>query len=260
MTKRVVLTFVGLILVIAGIGAIKVLQIGKMIDAGAKFAPPPETVTSAEVLAESWESALTAVGSLEAVQGVTVAAEMSGKVVKIAFEAGTKVNRGDLLVQQDTSSEKARLPGAEAAVDLAENNLERSRELLAGRIISQAEHDAAVATYRQALAEAENIRTIIEKKTIRAPFSGSLGIRQVNLGQILMKRGEYTEAAEYLRQAVGMLPDDAWAHACLGKAWLRAGNREKGLEMLEKARDLAPDEPRVRDLVEEELNHAGQHE
>ncbi len=185
MTKRVVLTFVGLILVIAGIGAIKVLQIGKMIDAGAKFAPPPETVTSAEVLAESWESALTAVGSLEAVQGVTVAAEMSGKVVKIAFEAGTKVNRGDLLVQQDTSSEKARLPGAEAAVDLAENNLERSRELLAGRIISQAEHDAAVATYRQALAEAENIRTIIEKKTIRAPFSGSLGIRQVNLGQIL---------------------------------------------------------------------------
>ncbi|MCW9077816.1 MAG: efflux RND transporter periplasmic adaptor subunit, partial [Gammaproteobacteria bacterium] len=115
----------------------------------------------------------------------TVAAELPGKVVHIAFQPGMKVAAGDLLVRQDTTAEEALLPGAEAAVALARTSLNRTRELLADQAVSQAEMDRAVAGYQQALAEAESLRATIAKKTIRAPFAGRLGIRQVNLGQIL---------------------------------------------------------------------------
>jgi membrane fusion protein (multidrug efflux system) len=185
MTKRVILTIVGLIVLIGVIAGIKVLQIRKMIEQGAQYVPPPETVTTAEVRSESWEALLTAVGSLEAVQGVTVAAELSGKVTRIAFEPGASVKKGDLLLQQDISSEQARLPGAEAAVALTKRNLERADSLLAEKVISQAEYDSALTDYRQAAAEAGDLRATIAKKTIRAPFAGRLGIRLVNLGQML---------------------------------------------------------------------------
>jgi membrane fusion protein (multidrug efflux system) len=128
---------------------------------------------------------MTAVGSLDAVQGVTVAAELSGRVVKIAFEPGSRVKAGDLLVQQDTATERARLRAAEASLKLARNELKRSETLIKRRTISQSKYDRDLATYQQAQAEVDNIKTIIEKKTIRAPFSGRLGIRLVDLGQIL---------------------------------------------------------------------------
>jgi membrane fusion protein (multidrug efflux system) len=185
MTKRVILTIVGLIVLIGVIAGIKVLQISKMIEQGTQYVPPPETVTSAEVQSESWETLLTAVGSLEAVQGVTVAAELAGKVTRIAFEPGASVKKGDLLLQQDISSEQARLPGAEAAVALTKRNLERADSLLAEKVISQAEYDSALTNYRQAVAEAGDLRATIAKKTLRAPFAGRLGIRLINLGQML---------------------------------------------------------------------------
>lgn len=188
MKKRIILAIIGLIVVIGILGIIKGLQIGRMTAMG-QFTPPPETVTTAEVHAEAWESLITSVGSLVAVQGVTVSAELSGKVVKIAFEPGSRVKAGDLLVKLDTSSEEAQLPGAEAALALARSNLERARELLAGKMISQSDHDTAVANYKQASAQSENIRASIGKKTILAPFAGRLGIRLVNLGQSL-KEGE----------------------------------------------------------------------
>ncbi len=185
MKKRLILTVIGLVVLIVILVAVKALQIGAMIDQGKKFVPPPETVTSAVVKAESWETALASVGTLNAVQGVTVAAELVGKVVEIDFEAGTRVKKGDILLRQDTSSEKAQLPGALAQVDLTRTNLERMSQLFAKQLISQAERDNAVAAAEQAQALAENIRATIAKKTIRAPFSGHIGIRQVNLGQML---------------------------------------------------------------------------
>lgn len=187
MKKRIVLTVLALIALIGILAGIKFLQISRMIDAGAQFVPPAETVTTAEVRAESWESLLTAVGSLTAVQGVTVAAEMPGKVVQIAFNPGARVRQGDLLLRLDTSSEQAQLPGAEASVTLAKANLQRARELLAQKIISPAEFDSAEANFKVAAAAAENIRASIGKKTLRAPFAGQLGIRLVNLGQILQE-------------------------------------------------------------------------
>ncbi len=185
MKKRIIVTIVGLLLLIGVLGGIKGMQIGRMIAQGSQYAPPPETVTTAQVDRQSWESKLSSVGSLAAVQGVTVTAELSGKVVQIAFEPGTKVQAGDLLVQQDTSSEQAQLRAAEAAVALAKLNLERLRKLLARKTIAQSQYDNADAQYKEAVAQADGIRAVIAKKTIRAPFAGRLGVRLVNLGQVL---------------------------------------------------------------------------
>ena len=119
MKKRIVLVVLGLLVLVAGLAAIKALQIRAMIEQGKRFVPPPETVTTAAVKTESWETALTAVGTLTAVQGVNIAAELTGKVADIAFSPGTKVRKGDLLIRQDTSSEEAQLPGAAAQAEQA---------------------------------------------------------------------------------------------------------------------------------------------
>jgi membrane fusion protein (multidrug efflux system) len=110
---------------IGGLAGIKYLQIERMTAYGDHFVPPPEVVTTATAKKDSWESFLTAVGSLEAVQGVVVTAELTGKVVHIAFDPGTMVEAGDLLVQQDTSVESAQLRAAEAEVALAKINFKR---------------------------------------------------------------------------------------------------------------------------------------
>lgn len=185
MIKRILITIFGLLVVVGAIAGVKVLQIRELLAVGAQYAPPPETVTTAVTHGESWESLLTAVGSLEAVQGVTLAAELAGKVEEIRFESGTGVRQGDVLLRQDVSSEQAQLPGAEAAVELARLNLNRMRSLRTEKIVSQAELDSAESAYRQALSAADNLRATMAKKTIRAPFAGRLGIRLVNLGQML---------------------------------------------------------------------------
>jgi len=189
MTKRILFTALGLVVVIGLLGGIKGLQIGRMAAQGDQFAPPPETVTTAPVQAVSWESVLSSVGSLEAVQGVTVTAELTGKVVEIAFTPGSTVKAGDLLVKQDTASEEAQLRATEATVALARLNLQRLTKLLADNTISQSQHDNAEAQFKQAVAQADSIRAVIAKKTIRAPFAGRLGIRLVNLGEVL-KEGQ----------------------------------------------------------------------
>ena len=171
------------------LGGIKGLQINRMIAIGSQSTPPPETVTTAVVRSESWEALITSVGSLEAVQGVMLTAELPGKVTRIAFEPGTKVKAGDLLLQQDISSEEAQLRAAEATVALTKLELERSRKLLGKKAVAQAKYDSDDALYKQAVAQIDGIRATIRKKTIRAPFAGSLGIRLVNLGQII-KEGE----------------------------------------------------------------------
>ncbi len=183
MKKFVFLVIVGLVVVAGALTGIKALQIGRM--AAQVKQPPPEIVTTAVAQAQIWESTLTAVGSLVAVQGVVIAAEMSGKVVAIAFEPGSMVKAGDLLIQQDIAAEEAELRAAEATAGLTKLTLERARRLLAEGTFSQAEFDKADADHKQARAQIDNIRAVIAKKTVRAPFTGLLGIRLVNLGQML---------------------------------------------------------------------------
>jgi membrane fusion protein (multidrug efflux system) len=183
MKKKILFAVIVVVVLAVTLGGIKGLQINQMIAQQRK--PMAEAVTTAVAHTEAWESLLTSVASLVAVQGVMVSAEVAGKVVQITFEPGTMVKVGDLLVQQDTDAEKAQLRAAEATVALTKLSLERARKLLSQKTSSQAEFDNADAQYKQAVAQADNIRAIIAKKTIRAPFSGVLGIRLVNLGQIL---------------------------------------------------------------------------
>jgi membrane fusion protein (multidrug efflux system) len=183
MKKYVLLAIMGLVIVTGALAGIKALQISRM--AAQVKQPPPEIVNTAMAQTQVWESTLTAVGSLVAVQGVMIAAEMTAKVVRIAFEPGSMVMAGDLLVQQDTSAEEAELRAAEATAGLTKLTFERARRLLAEGTFSQAEYDNADAEHKQALAQIDNIRAVIAKKTIRAPFTGLLGIRLVNLGQML---------------------------------------------------------------------------
>ena len=183
-TSFSIIIVLALVAVVAGLVLTKVFQVKKLIE-GSKAALPPESVSTAVATHETWQPTLTAVGSLSAVQGVTVAAELDGKIVEVDFESGTPVKKGDVLVRQDTSVEEAQLRSAEAAVDLAHITLERTRELLAKQTVSQSQFDTDAAAEKQAIAAADNIRATIAKKTIKAPFSGRLGIRLVNVGQSL---------------------------------------------------------------------------
>ncbi|MDY0391184.1 MAG: efflux RND transporter periplasmic adaptor subunit [Desulfobulbus oligotrophicus] len=185
--KPILLTILGVTLIVGVLAGIKALQIGTLIKQGKAVQIPPEVVTTTQVESQSWESLVTATGTLEAVQGVTVAAELTGKITDIAFEPGVLIKAGDLLVQQDIAAETAQLRSAEAAVALARVTFERTRKMLATKTVAEANYDNAEAQLKQALAQADIIRATIDKKTIRAPFSGRLGIRQVNIGQIIQE-------------------------------------------------------------------------
>jgi membrane fusion protein (multidrug efflux system) len=128
---------------------------------------------------------LNAIGTVAAVQGVTVSADLPGIVDRIAFESGASVREGDLLVQLDTKQEQAQLAAVEAGRDLARLNFERMHSLVNEGAITRAEYDRAAAEQKETAAKVEEIRAMIARKTIRAPFEGILGLRQVNLGQYL---------------------------------------------------------------------------
>jgi membrane fusion protein (multidrug efflux system) len=185
MIPRFILTLIGVAALIGAIVFVKGTQFSAMGAAQAAMVMPPDTVTAATVNEDTWEDSLAATGSLVAVQGVTVSAEVAGKITRLAFEPGATVAAGDLLVQLDTSTEEAQLASADASVALAEVNLKRQRDLRAQNTNSPSDLDAADAQAKQAASAAATIRAIIAKKTIRAPFAGRLGLRYVNLGQNL---------------------------------------------------------------------------
>ena len=185
MAKRMMLMLTMTALVIGALGFLKVRQFQAAAGEAAGFQPPPEAVTTIVAAQESWPTTLAAIGTLAAVQGVTVSADLPGTVERIAFDSGESVRRGEVLVQLDTRQERAQLAAVEAQRELAGLNFDRMRGLLDERVISRAEYDRAMAEHKQTDAQAGEIRAAIERKTIRAPFSGVLGIRQVNLGQYL---------------------------------------------------------------------------
>jgi membrane fusion protein (multidrug efflux system) len=187
MTRKILIflaSLVAVIVLVAGpLFLIKKRQFTAM--ASAPQVMPPTTVTAAPAAEQKWETLISATGSFAPVQGVTVAAETPGKIVKIGFEAGATVKAGDVLVQLDISTEEAQLRAAEATAALAQANLARARELRQSNTNSPAELDAADSQAKQAAAQADMVRAVVAKKTIRAPFAGRLGLRVVNLGQIL---------------------------------------------------------------------------
>ena len=186
MGKKLLISAAGLLvlaLILGALTGVKFLQFGAMGKAASAMVPPPESVSAAEVVEQIWERSLRAVGSVAPVQGVVLQAEIPGIVSEIAFRNGQSVKAGDLLVQLDVDVEKAQLRSAQATLKLSELEYERARTLRESGTIPQAQLDTAVANLERARAEIENIEATISNKTIRAPFYGEVGIRQVNTGQ-----------------------------------------------------------------------------
>jgi len=185
MIKKILLAVLLVAVVAGALVGIKALQIRKMIAQGESVVMPPAVISTANATSASWETVLRAVGSVTPVQGVTLTAETPGKVVRIDFDSGDRVETGDVLVQLDVSQETAQLRALEASENLARISLKRIETLLAQHSTAKSEYDVALAEHRQILAQMDALRAVIAKKTIRAPFAGTLGLRHVNLGQNL---------------------------------------------------------------------------
>jgi membrane fusion protein (multidrug efflux system) len=177
--------------VVFGFGFVKFTQIQgfiKLAKSGA-FEPPPTAVTTDVAQKSEWQPTLESVGTATAVNGVTISTDLAGIVRQIAFESGNKVRAGDLLVHLDTTQEEAQLHQSEAQRDFASVTLKRDKDLLGKHAISQSDYDNAEASFRQTQAAVDQFAALIARKTLRAPFDGVTGIRQVNLGQYL-KEGD----------------------------------------------------------------------
>jgi membrane fusion protein (multidrug efflux system) len=184
MAKRMTLMLSVMVVLLTTLGFIKFRQVHSAVQA-ASFQPPPEAVTSIVAKQEQWPATMSVIGTMEAVHGVTVSADLPGSVEKINFASGQSVREGDVLVELDTRQERAQLAALEAQRDLARINYGRTQQLVKEGVISRMEYDQATAQQKATEANVAEIRATIERKTIRAPFSGILGIRKVNLGQYL---------------------------------------------------------------------------
>lgn len=185
---RYVYTAVGLVLLLGAIVAIKATQVGQLIafgEASAADGPPPETVMTGLSETRSIERTLEAVGTVTSARGVEISAEVSGVVTKIGFDSGDTVTKGLVLAQLDTRVERAQLAQAKARLQLAKTSLKQSRTLVPAGAAPQSQLDSDRANFDAAASEVDALRAQMAKKTIRAPFSGRLGIRSVDVGQYL---------------------------------------------------------------------------
>jgi membrane fusion protein (multidrug efflux system) len=185
MFKKFLIALGGFIAVVLILGAVKAAQIKKM--ASAPHMQPVSAVTTYAAQEVVWHPSLQAIGTLAPVQGVTISADADGTIVKIAAESGTTVKAGDLLVQLDTSVETAQLNATQARGELARVNIERARGLLESQSMSKSEYDTIEASYKQSQADVAALQALIDKKHVRAPFDGRIGIRLVNEGQYVSK-------------------------------------------------------------------------
>jgi membrane fusion protein (multidrug efflux system) len=185
MFKKFLIAFAGFAVVVVVLGAVKVAQIKEM--SSISHAQPPSAITTYEAKAVAWQPVLNAIGTLAPVQGLTVSADADGVISKIAVENGATVKSGDILFELDTSVEVAQLASSEARATLAKLQLERATELSAKNSISKAELDAATAQLDQITADVAALCATIQRKQVRAPFDGRLGIRLVNVGQFVAR-------------------------------------------------------------------------
>jgi membrane fusion protein (multidrug efflux system) len=184
MAKRMILMLVAAALLVGALGYFKLRQVQAAVKGGA-FQPPPAAVTTIVAKQETWPSTLNVVGTTAPVHGVTVSADLPGTVDTITFDSGKFVHEGEVLVQLDTRQERAQLAAMEAQRDLAKINYNRMQQLVNEGVISRMDYDKSTAEQKQTEANVGEIKATIQRKTIRAPFSGILGIRQVNLGQYM---------------------------------------------------------------------------
>lgn len=181
----------GVLLLIAFlIGGTKAFQIFTIVQAMEGAPAPSETVSTFTVELQQWPQTYTVMGTVEASEGIVIAAEVAGKVKEIRFKSGEQVKKGTVLLVQESENEKAQLSAAEARLRLAQSNYSRLVELRKRNTVSQSELDAALQQKESALGDVNDLKATLEKKIVRAPFDGRLGIRKVDLGQDLQVGGE----------------------------------------------------------------------
>jgi len=187
MKLKILLAVVILVLVVGGLAGVKALQIMKMMEAGQNTGPYPETVEVRPVEKDDWEQSLVTVGTVAPVNGTVIRSEAEGVVTEILFRPGSRVESEAILVQLDTEVEQAQLEVALAARQLATTNVGRIRELHSRKAVSDAELDKAEAEFAGAQAAVANLQAMVNKRTIRAPFSGRLGVREISTGDYINK-------------------------------------------------------------------------
>ena len=185
MAKRMIIMLGAVLLALGVLGFVKFKQIQGAMKVYASFQPPADAVTTIVANKVDWPSTTAVIGTTEAVQGVLVAADLPGTIAKINFDSGKWVNKGDVLIELDTREERAQLASLEAQRELAGINYKRMQELAQQGVISRQDYDKATADQKATGANVAQIEATIARKTIRAPFSGVLGIRKVNVGQYL---------------------------------------------------------------------------
>jgi membrane fusion protein, multidrug efflux system len=185
MVKRMLVMLGVVLLTLGALGFVKFRQVQAGMKQFASFQPPPDAVTTVVASKSDWPSSTSVIGTLEAVQGVLVAADLPGTVAKINFDSGKAVHEGDVLVELDTRQERAQLAALEAQRELSRLNYQRMQQLANEGVISRQDYDKSTAEQKQSDANVDEIKATIARKTIRAPFTGVLGIRKVNVGQYL---------------------------------------------------------------------------
>jgi len=185
MAKRMVLMLVVMLALVGGLGFVKFKQVEAAIEQGKNFKIPPTAVTTVVSKKEVWPASFSVIGTAAAIQGVTVSADLPGTIDKIHFESGQWVKEGEILVELDTRQERAQLASLEAQRDLAKVNYDRAQQLVGAGVIAKQDYDNATAQQKATEAQVGDIKAAIARKTIKAPFTGVLGIRQVSLGQYL---------------------------------------------------------------------------
>ena len=185
MAKRMIIMLLLVAAIVGGLGFVKYRQMETAIAMNSNFQVPATSVTTVVAKRETWPSTLSVVGTAAAIQGVTVSADLPGTVDKIHFASGQSVHEGDILVELDTRQERAQLANVEAQRELAWVQYERSEQLVKAGVIAKSEFDNAAAQRKSTEAQVNEIKAAISRKTIHAPFSGVLGIRQISLGQYL---------------------------------------------------------------------------
>jgi membrane fusion protein (multidrug efflux system) len=185
MTKRMVIMLAAVAVVfglIFGFQVFKGIMIKKFITA---LSNPPQTISAAKVNYSEWQPRIEAVGALRAVKGAELSLEVSGVVESISFNSGDDVEEGAALLKLRTADDVARLHSLEAMAELSDITYERDQKQFKMQAVSQATLDTDAANLKNAQAQVSQQQAIIDKKLLRAPFAGHLGIRAVDLGQYL---------------------------------------------------------------------------
>lgn len=185
MIKRIILTLCLLGIVFGGVFGWRVFVDSKIQEAMSSMESPPIAVSAKPASKQSWMPEFQAVASLQAVQGVEVTGEVPGLITAIYFQSGQTVKQGDLLLELDMSTDRAQLQSLKAAEDLARAQYRRQQNLIQRNMAPQSDLDEAEAKFKQAQAEVRKQKALIDKKQIRAPFAGVLGLRKVEKGQYM---------------------------------------------------------------------------